>query len=256
MAKDFEDIRPAGGSGWWSHKPAKWALERLFMEGRLMVVCRKGFQKVYDLTEKVYPESTLLTVPSEEEFADHLISRTLQIHGITSADEICYLRRGIRKMVLSRLHHMIRIKKVVPLNIHGRSKEYYALLTSMDGNPHRIGKQVRILSPFDPMVIQRKRIKELFNFNYQLECYLPRTQRKFGYFVLPVIKGDRFVARIDIKAHRHRSALEIKSIHWEDHRAKAFVGEEELLNALADFARFNKCKSLEWNDHIEKPIQA
>jgi hypothetical protein len=101
---------------------------------------------------------------------------------------------------------------------------------------------VRILSPFDNLVIQRERGRELFDFDYQIECYVPQPQRQFGYFCLPLLYRDRLVGRIDCKAHRKQQKLELKSVYIEQKVDGEFV--ERLRQALESFAAFNGCSEI------------
>ena len=244
QSKDFEEKKAR--AGWWEWKDAKRALEQLFMEGKLMVAGRQGFQKVYDLTERVLPKGTDTRLPSQEEYAGYLIDKAIRANGIVGADEIAYLRNYMKTTVAKLLAAKLESGEIVPLNIKeaGKDKFYTTpenLARAERTKPH---KAVKILSPFDNTVIQRKRLKRIFDFDYTIECYVPEAKRKYGYFCLPVLFGDSFAARMDCKAHRSEKLLEVKRIFFE----KNFNGNEALKNglnkALKKFAAFNGCEKI------------
>ena len=216
QSKDFADKR-TGSSGWWNWKPSKDALDFLFHKGDLMIKARKGFQKVYDLTERVLPENTDTSFPSENEFYEHLILTSVRSYGLSSANEISYNRRYDKKLFLEALNKLTEEKTIKKINILGLNDEYYTSEEKMN-LPGRINstKDVHILSPFDNLIIQRKRLKDLFDFEYTIECYVPEAKRKFGYFSMPVLYGDKFIARIDAKADRAENNFIIKNIFREE----------------------------------------
>ena len=245
QARDFE--APAGKKSgpWFDWKPAKRALEQLFMEGALMIRERRGFQKVYDLPERVLPSNTDTEIPTPDEYARHLILRTLRAHGLATEQEVSYLKRNIQGDIKKVLKEMLENRDIVRLLIGGVSEgTYYALTAALDVLASRsqvATPGISILSPFDNSVIQRKRIKRLFDFNYQIECYVPEPKRKFGYFCLPLLRGDRFIGRIDAKADRKSRQLIVHKVHMEPGLRKTAETRYELLNALEKFATFNGC---------------
>lgn len=244
MARDFEDTRK-GKKEWWDWKPAKRALEQLFMQGELMVTRREGFQKVYDLPERVIPDWVDTTEPTLDEYADHLIDSTIRAHGFATVRSMTYLRKGkpLRNAIGHRLQTKLEDGDVLKLD-QGNDNFIYALPELLDKPAPRKNKIVRFLSPFDNAVIQRQRGQDIFQFNYQIECYVPEPKRQFGYFCLPILYGDQFVARADCKAHRKQGMFEIKSMHYEP----GFILNEDFKQALSDaidsFAAFNGCSDI------------
>jgi uncharacterized protein YcaQ len=242
-ARDFEDTRQSN-SGWWDWKPAKQALEQLFMQGELMVSAREGFQKVYDLPERVLPDWVDTRMPTRDEFAAHLIDTSLRAHGFVSLVSVTYLRKGqaLREAVKRQLQARIDEGLLTQLAL-GKSCNVYIDPERLESQAPRSIAQVRILSPFDNLVIQRQRCREVFAFDFQIECYVPEPLRQFGYFCLPLLYRDRLVGRIDCKAHRAQARLEVKSIHIDKP-----VGEDfpELMSAaLKSFANFNGCAQID-----------
>ncbi|MCH9654877.1 MAG: winged helix DNA-binding domain-containing protein [Planctomycetes bacterium] len=244
-SKDFE-MTKQGKSGWWDWKPAKKALERLFLEGKLEITRREGFQKVYDLPENVIPSSVDTTLPSETDYARYLIQRTLQHHGLATGSEMSYMRKSQTKTtVLSTLKEMVSAGEITPVSVAGVEQPYYALKQSLENIP-RVSPKVHILSPFDNLIIQRKKLLTFFDYDYKIECYVPAPKRKYGYFSLPVLQGSRFVARIDCKADRPNQRLMIQSIHYEKNVDQRLL-QKKMESKLLSFAKFNGCNALEFN---------
>ncbi len=231
----------------WQWKPAKIALEQLFMEGRLMVVRREGFQKVYDLAERVLPDRVDTSMPERSEFLRHLILRYLEAHGYGSASEIAYLRDGLKPAVHTELMALAESGEIVPVQIVGKNPgpvsfalpDYSALL-----NKPLSRSRVRILSPFDNLVIRRKRISALFDYDYQIECYVPEGKRKYGYFCLPVLWDGDLVARMDCKAERASRTLIVRNIVLERRIRRADAFHAAFAATLNEFMIFNDCDGL------------
>ncbi len=259
-SRDIEnpDTRRAG---WWDWKPAKKALEQLYMEGELMVCDREGFQKTYDLTERVLPDSVNTDVPSTGEFAQHLINQHLRCHGVVSLKGLTYLRRNnaLRKAVKSLTDEMLSEKVLEEVQLD-TGESFFIKTGALEQKAPRVSHRMAFLSPFDNCVIQRERLHSLFRFDYQIECYVPEAKRKFGYFCLPLLYKDEFIGRMDCKAHRKTCHLEIKSLYLDhqdldpDALISAFVSE------LEKFCRFQQCDSVSIGrivpDHLAPPFRA
>jgi len=242
MAKDFEHTGKKKMD--WSSKPAKQAIENLYMQGDLMIPYRNNFHKVYDLTERVIPEGLDVSVPTEEEYIRHLITRYLLVNGLGQASEISYLLKNTRPLVNKYLQEMHSGGELIKLKVG--ENQYFALADSLDLLTKPLARaKVKILSPFDNFIIQRKRLKALFDFDYQIECYVPAAKRQYGYFSLPVLWNGMLVARVDCKADRKKSILHINLLALEanikelDSFALAFTSE------LKAFMAFNHCNNIE-----------
>tara|TARA_B100000749_G_scaffold280897_1_gene280746 strand:+ start:22860 stop:23948 length:1089 start_codon:yes stop_codon:yes gene_type:complete len=237
-SSDFKQDSGRKGSGWWDWKPAKKALERLFLEGQLEVSKREGFHKVYDLPERVLPVSTDLSTPTQQEYLRYLIRRTLGSHGIASATEIGYLqKKKIKDQIQTELEEMVLAGEVVKIKVTDLMDDYFCYPKTLNVKP-RIGSKIKIISPFDNFSIQRSKLQNLFNFDYQIECYVPEQKRKFGYFCLPIFKGAQALGRVDCKAHRKEKEFEIKSLHYEKGVDQKSIAKP-LLRELTRFSRFN-----------------
>ena len=239
MARHFEaSRRPAG---WWDWKPAKRALEYLFMAGDLMVV-RQGFQKVFDLTERVLPPGTDTRMPTPREHAAWYVDRALDAWGLTTRDEMAYLRKEHVDGIDAVLREREEAGSLIRATVEGIPKTAYwvrpADLERIDAGkaPERT---LRIVSPFDPFLIHRKRIRRLFGFDFAIECYLPAAKRTFGYFALPLFQGTSFVGLLDAKADRSAGKLIVQNLRFDGPEKQRAPFERSLNKALDAFARFN-----------------
>ncbi len=256
MAKDFAKPRKHSSEGWWDWKPEKLALERLFFQGDLMVVKRKGFHKVYDLTERVLPSHITTEYPSDAEWADHLIKSALSTHGLASLNEITYLRQGVKKMIMSRVADLVDAGKLVKVKVKGLGETPFYLDPDLLSNQIRVSRKLSILSPFDPLIIQRNRLYNFFDFNYLIECYVPKQKRKYGYFVLPVLWRDQLIARMDAKADRKNKTLQIITLIPEPKIDMGSVGVQAWRDTLNAFARFNQCNQIELQEVRSKNLKS
>ncbi|MEM7100281.1 MAG: crosslink repair DNA glycosylase YcaQ family protein [Pseudomonadota bacterium] len=232
-------------AGWWDWKPAKKALEQLYMEGDLMVSDREGFQKTYDLTERVLPSSVNTHMPGIEEFAAHLIEQQLRCHGLVSLKGLTYLRRNteLRKAVKALVDERLRQGDLQQVQLS--SGEVFVIKTgALERRLPRLNSRLRILSPFDNSVIQRDRLKALFGYDYQIECYVPAAKRSYGYFCLPLLYRDEFIGRMDCKAHRKTRHLEIKSLHLEQYDVDEDLMIAAFVGAMTQFCDFQACNSV------------
>ncbi len=241
------DIESEGSNsaGWWDWKPAKKALEQLYMEGELMVSKREGFQKTYDLAERVLPSHINTKLPAVEDFAAHLIDQQLRCHGLVSLKGITYLRRNtaLRKAVKTLIQDGVNQQTLEQIQLPN-GEIFIVAAGALENRLPRLNNRLLILSPFDNSVIQRERLKALFAYDYQLECYLPEAKRQHGYFCLPLLYRGHFVGRMDCKAHRKRQHLEIKALYLEQHP----FDEEDVISAWSDavlsFCQFQSCDAV------------
>ncbi len=241
QARDFENTNSPANTAWWGWKPAKRALEQLFMQGELMVAYRQGFQKVYDLTERVLPNDLNTREPDDAEFCDHLIERYLQANGLGKAREIAYLRKGLKAPVRLRCQALLEAGRLCETTVAG--ERYYALSSFEEILKKPLSRsKVLILSPFDNVLIQRDRMRHLFNFDYQIECYKPAAKREYGYFVLPILWGQNFAARMDAKIDRKTGIFIVRHLHIDVADMQSFIADFK--TALAEFMLFNKASSI------------
>ena len=239
MARHFETSRrPAG---WWDWKPAKRALEYLFMAGDLMVV-RQGFQKVFDLTERVLPPGTDTRIPTPHEQAAWYVDRALDAWGLAARDEMAYLRKEHVAHIDAVLRQREEEGSLIRVTVEGVAKTAYwvrpADLERIDAGKAQ-DRTLRIVSPFDPFLIHRKRMRRLFGFDFAIECYLPTAKRTFGYFALPLLQGTDFVGLLDAKADRSAGRLIVQNLRYDGPAKRRAPFDRSLNKALDAFARFN-----------------
>jgi uncharacterized protein YcaQ len=246
-ARDFE-AKEASPPGFWTFtKIEKRAMHELWMRGDIMVAGREGFQKVYDLTDRVLPSGLDRSVPGEAEMADYLISQGLRAHGIVRENELRYLRGGaVTAPLRRRLAKGVKEGRIVAVHVEGTDKPAYAAAESLDNLPEPAERDaVYILSPFDNLVIQRERLRWLFGFDYQIECYVPAAKRKYGHFVLPLLWGDQFVGRLEAKAVRGDKILRVIGLWFEPGYSRDRELRKKVSEALERFAVFNGCTKVD-----------
>ncbi len=250
MTRDFADQRHSS-NGWWDWKPAKIALEHLFHQGRLVVKERMGFQKVYALPEDVLPGDLDTTMPGDKEMAAYLIDLSLRNTGVSRGRYLRFQHRDGREEISTVLAEGVEEGRIIAVDIEGSGTWYCRpeLLTEVDRVTGDAGTTddrdgVKILSPFDGLVIQRGLLEELFGFPYQIECYVPAEKRRYGYFSLPIVNGRGFAGLVDAGAERKEGILRVYALHlYEEYRRdKNF--KDRFAVELKAFARFNGCKKI------------
>lgn len=244
MARDFESKKDKTGS-WWNWKPTKLALERLFMQGDLMISGRSGMQKTYDLAEKVLPSSINTTEPTPLELAEYLVKTTLRAYGFTSLKQITHLRKGdlLKKNVNLVLQSLLEKGEIQKISVEGLSSVFIQS-DLLERSDDIAGSDVRLLSPFDNSIIHRDRVKQIFDFDFRLECYVPKEKRQYGYFCLPILFGNTFIGRVDCKAHRKDKKFELIHLHIENTGIAPELWLPSFAEAVKRFASFNGCESL------------
>jgi uncharacterized protein YcaQ len=221
--RDFEDERPQGtDKAWWGWKPQKAALEYLWRSGELAIAGRTSFHKVYDLAGRVLPAAHAAPRPADEEHLDWAGRSAIERLGVAGPDEIAGFWRAISlEEARAWCGRAAARGEIVPVQAGSadgsRPRPAYAVpgwearAAALPPAPRR----VRLLSPFDPILRDRKRTLRLFGFDYRFEAFVPEPQRRHGYYVLPILEGDRLVGRLDPKLHREKGLLEIKNLWWE-----------------------------------------
>ncbi|GEM77796.1 hypothetical protein VSU01S_00410 [Vibrio superstes NBRC 103154] len=238
MAKDF-DSQVLKRTGWES-KPTKQALELLYMQGDLMITERRSFHKVYDLTENVLPDGIDTTIPSQDEYGRFLVLNYLTAHGIGSLTEMTYLLKGTKPLVQQALNELLELNKIEEFKVG--SQQWFAVSDATQLLNSKLSRQkAHILSPFDNVLIQRKRISQLFDYHYQLECYVPANKRKYGYFCLPIVWDGQLIARADCRVDKPTKTLHVTHLYIEKTLKNDSAFEEDLAKELASFAKFNQC---------------
>ncbi|KIN62590.1 DUF1006 domain containing protein [Sulfitobacter noctilucicola] len=236
-----------GSGGWWDWHPSKTALEYLWRTGAVSVVGRDGFKKRYDLTERVI-ESHLCdaaTMPDAAETIDWCCTQALSRLGFATHGELSAFWAHItpkEAQVWCKQEVAAGRLELVEITGHdGSIKPAYARpgLSNDPALTIQPTNRLRILSPFDPALRDRKRAERLFGFDYRIEVFVPETQRRFGYYVFPILQGTSLVGRVDMKAHRDQNALRVRALwtegktRWGKARQAAFEAELDRVRRLA-----------------------
>ncbi|KVG31222.1 winged helix-turn-helix domain-containing protein [Burkholderia diffusa] len=218
---DFIREDGAKGNGWWDRKPEKKHLEVLFTTGDLMVSERRNFQRIYDVRERVLPDwDDARDLPPRDAVLPALLDYTCRALGIVRADWVADYYRLPRRSYRAELERLADAGELIPVEIADWKEPAYvhrsleALLPAAAADTLR-STVTTLLSPFDPVVWDRRRASTLFGFDYTIECYTPAHKRRYGYFCLPVLHRGRLIGRVDAKAHRALGTFELKAVHVE-----------------------------------------
>lgn len=253
---------PRSSGGWWDWHPSKTALEYLWRSGELSVCRRNGFQKVYDLTERVIPEPHRLDIREIAETIDWACRSALQRLGFATSGEIAafwdlispdeaktWCREALAKGEICEIEIQCAAK--------GALRKVFAFPQTLDEAKHlpEAPARVRVLSPFDPMLRDRKRAERLFGFYYRIEVFVPEAKRQYGYYVFPVLEGERLVGRVDMKAFRDEGRLNVRAF-WPEHGVRPSKGRLKKLEAELDrMARFAGCANVTFEaDWLRQPV--
>ncbi len=221
---------------WASRKPSKRALQAAFFRGELVIARREGMLKTYELTQRHFGWQHLPRPASAAEITRYRLERALRTQGIVSLGPIGLGAMGVKAAVKALIDREVRAKRLVPVTFAGAGGDHWARPEVLEAEiaPPLL---THILSPFDPLVIQRRRTAAFFGYEHLFEAYVPRAKRKFGYFTLPVLVGDEIVAALDLKADRQAGELKIQAWHWVG-PGNARRHKKHIEAALDRFARF------------------
>lgn len=236
-----------GSGGWWDWHPSKTALEYLWRSGALTVIGRDGFKKRYDLTDRVLEQNLTdpANAPDEGETIDWCCDQALARLGFATHTELAafwaHISTAEAKLWCAQERAAGRLEEIQITGADGTIKPAFARpgldqVQALDVTPC---PRLRVLSPFDPALRDRKRAQRLFGFDYRVEMFVPEPQRIYGYYVFPILQGDRLVGRVDMKAFRDQDTLRVRAlwpepkIRWGAQRQRAFETEVQRLTKLA-----------------------
>ena len=220
--RDIEDdVLVEKVHAWASRKPSKRALQLAFYEGRVTISERNGMLKTYDLMDRHFGWDKLPSAASAREITGYLLDRGLRAQGVVSLDSLCHLDAPSKKAVRRLIEARVRRKELVPVALEGAGKqEHWAEAATLEITGKGEGERVHVLSPFDPLMIQRKRTQLIFGYEHFFEAYVPKEKRRFGYFALPVLVGDAITAALDLKTDRQNRKLLLQKWNWVGSSAK------------------------------------
>ncbi|UWU75110.1 winged helix DNA-binding domain-containing protein [Bradyrhizobium huanghuaihaiense] len=228
---------------WQSRKPSKRALQLAFYTGVATISERQGMLKTYELMTRHFGWDKLPKPASNKDITAYLLDRALRSQGVVSLDSICHLDAPRKKAVAGMIATRVRRGELIPAAIEGAGKqEHWAQPAVLEeGGEGPSPDLVHILSPFDPLIIQRKRTNLIFGYNHLFEAYVPKAKRKLGYFALPVLVGEEIVAALDLKTDRQAKKLLMQKWTWVG-QGKKTAGRKDLKRVIEEelhrFAQF------------------
>jgi uncharacterized protein YcaQ len=199
---------------WASRKPSKRALQLAFYAGVVTISERNGMLKTYELMQRHFGWHRPPKPAAAKEVTNYLLDRALRAQGLVSLDSICHLDAPSKAQVRRLIEARVRRKELVPVALEGAGKQEHWARPDVLENVSPASELVHILSPFDPLIIQRKRTHLFFDYEHRFEAYVPKQKRVFGYFALPVLVGDAIVAAIDLKTDRKNGKLLMQQWTW------------------------------------------
>jgi uncharacterized protein YcaQ len=253
------DMEGRGGCGWWDLKTVKRVATALWSSGELAICERRNFQRLYDLTERVIPDCWRKNGMAEPQAIEQLLVLALKGHGWATTGTLSqtWRLRNRQKQIKNTLNHLAAKGEIVPCAVAGDGgKNHPGWIRPGDLELAARLKRVRprkdqgvLLSPFDPVLWDRRRVKLLFGFDQILEIFKPAPKRIYGYYCLPVLAGDRLAARVDLKADWKAKKLQVLSQRFEvtNQRVKASLNDYEAVRtALARYAESLSLKLVVW----------
>jgi uncharacterized protein len=222
-------------AGWWGWSPGKIALEYLFWTGEITAATRRNFERLYDLTERVIPSAIYGHSVERGEAVRQLLLMSASALGIAAFSDLRDYFRLPLEATKRALNELVEDKKLEQVSVE--SWRHPAYLVAGTKLPRKPPPCRSLISPFDPLVWERNRAERLFGLSYRIEIYTPASRRKYGYYVLPFLQGDRFTARACLKADRANSLLRVNAVHGETSidEADTVSALSEELGALARF---------------------
>jgi hypothetical protein len=224
------DLDGEGSRGWWDLKVAKRVATALWSSGELAIRERRNFQRSFDFAERVIPESLRTTPVAEDEAVRQLLLRALDGHGWAASGTLARTWRLVNRgpQIEQAMATVAECGDVVPCRLLADGRpvagwirpRHLELAQRLDAVRPPRDRGV-LLSPFDPLLWDRTRVRLLFGFDQVLEIFKPAPQRRYGYYCLPVLAGERLVARVDLKADRRSGTLDVLACHYEQDGARA-----------------------------------
>jgi uncharacterized protein YcaQ len=261
-SSDVGEGEARGKGGWWDWHPSKTALEWLWRTGQLAITRRDGFQKVYDLTERVVPAHVLRAEVGFEEKVDWACTSALARLGFATAAEMQAYWNAVPRLAVADWIKAAKTRgEIIEISVagfDGTQRKVFATpdaVTLAEALPEPTD-DLRILSPFDPALRDRARAEFLFGFYYRIEVFVPEPKRRWGYYVFPVLQGDRLIGRLDAKAHRAEGALRVKAFWPEANVRLTKARLAKLDHALSRLAAFAGCARVEYMDDWQRPYLA
>ncbi|MBV2359022.1 winged helix DNA-binding domain-containing protein [Thalassococcus sp. CAU 1522] len=251
---DVGEGEARNSGGWWDWHPSKTALEFLWLTGELAVCHREGFRKYYDLAHRVHPDAATGPIPHEANSLDWLNNAALDRLGFATSGEIsAFWATVTRAEAKDWVEAERKAGRLAPVSVQGADGRWRAcfarpnVLEQAQAAPEP-PPRLRVLSPFDPALRDRNRAERLFGFRYRIEIFTPAPKREYGYYVFPLLEGDRLVGRIDMSGDRDTGALRVDAL-WPERGVQWGKGRQGRLEAELDrVARFAGLTGVAWRE--------
>lgn len=227
---------------WGSNKPSKKALQLGFFKGDFVISERDGMLKKYDLTGRHFDWKTKPKMATEAEYCNYLLERSLKSQGIINVESVCYLGPKMKQSIAQLIEQKIKSNELLEIKIEQIEKERFYIKPETLDQRNSQSNRTHILSPFDPLIIQRKRLKNFFDYEHLFEAYIPKEKRKFGYFSLPVLHQNNIIALLDLKTDRTKNELLIQNWTWLN-KSKSNSNKQAIENELDKFEKFQLRKN-------------
>jgi uncharacterized protein len=237
--RDIEDdVLVEKDHAWASRKPSKRVLQLAFYRGALTISEREGMLKTYELIERHFGWDRPPKPATGREVLDYLLDRALRAQGVVNLDSICHLDAARKPAMRRAIDARVRQGGLVLVALEGAEKiEHWTAPATLDADHTPLREITHVLSPFDPLIIQRRRLRLFFGYDHRFEAYVPKPKRVFGYFALPVLADDEIVAAIDLKADRENGKLLIQQWSWVG-RGNAAAHKARIEQELHRFEQF------------------
>ena len=233
-----DDVLVEKAHPWASRKPSKQALQLAFYMGAVTISKRSGMLKSYELMDRHFGWEKRPRPASAREVLEYKLERALRAQGLVSLDSICHLDAQCKPAMRRLIERRVRRKELAPVVLDWAGNvEHWARPEALEVDDADTSRMVHILSPFDPLIIQRKRLQAFFDYEHRFEAYVPKDKRVFGYFALPVLVGDEIACAIDLKADRERRKLLVQQWTWVG-RGSPRAHKRQVEEALHRFERF------------------
>ncbi|MEQ1613502.1 MAG: crosslink repair DNA glycosylase YcaQ family protein, partial [Hyphomicrobiaceae bacterium] len=212
-----DDVLVVKDHPWASRKPSKRALQFAFYTGDVTVNERAGMLKSYELMGRHFGWQVRPKPASERQTLEYLLDRALRTQGVINVESVCYLDAKRKQSIRGLIEARVRRRELLPVSLEGVETAGFWMAPETLEMVHRPSAPlVHILSPFDPLIIQRRRLRQIFGYEHRFEAYVPKEKRTLGYFALPVLIGDEIVAAIDLKTDRAQRKLLVQKWTWTD----------------------------------------
>ena len=241
---DFQDlaVKNYESTGWNVNRNVDRMLDYLWTKGKVMIAGRSGLQRVWDLAERWLPDWTPKETLTVQQSTRRAVQRSIRALGVAEAKDVWqYFTRWRYKDLPTVIAELQRKKVILPVTIEGLKGSWYVHtedLEQLEGLRRGFEGRTTLLSPFDPLIADRKRLKKLWSFDYAIEIYVPKDKRKYGYYVLPILMGDKLIGRIDPAMDRKTGVLTIKGIWTEPTAPKDKVTGQAVAQAVEDLGEF------------------